>query len=100
MFISRYIKAHHISRAALIAGGISAALVFFVVGAFVRLLVGPVSLGPLGNALPNAIAEALPGVTVRYDQAAIEWSRDQGKVGVMKVEEIISKLSDEIKNRK
>ncbi|HWA90036.1 MAG TPA: AsmA-like C-terminal domain-containing protein [Rhizomicrobium sp.] len=83
MFISRYIKAHHISRAALIAGGIGAAVVFFVVGAFIRLLVGPVSLGPLGSALPNALAEALPGVTVRYDQAAIEWSRDQGKVNLV-----------------
>ena len=83
MFITRYIKAHHISRAALIAGGIGAAVFFFAVGAVIRLLVGPISLGPLGNALPNALAEALPGVTVRYDQAALEWSRDQGKVNLV-----------------
>ncbi|HEX4859825.1 MAG TPA: DUF3971 domain-containing protein, partial [Rhizomicrobium sp.] len=83
MFITQYIKAHHISRAALIAGGIGAAVFFFVVGAVIRLLVGPISLGPLGNALPNALAEALPGVTVRYDQAALEWSRDQGKVNLV-----------------
>lgn len=83
MFLRQYIKAHHISRAALIAGGIGAAVVFFVVGAFIRLLVGPVSLGPLGNALPNALKEALPGVTVQYDQAAIEWSRDQGRVNLV-----------------
>ena len=83
MFLSRYIKAHHISRAALVGGGIAAAVVFFVVGAAIRLLVGPVSLGPLGNALPNALAEALPGLTVQYDRAAIEWSRDQGKVNLV-----------------
>jgi len=67
----------------LIAGGIAAAVVFFILGAVIRLLVGPVSLGPLGNALPNALAEALPGVTVKYDQAALEWSRDQGKVNLV-----------------
>jgi len=83
LFITQYIKAHHISRAALIAGGIGAAVFFFAVGAVIRLLVGPISLGPLGNALPNALAEALPGVTVRYDQAALEWSRDQGKVNLV-----------------
>ncbi len=83
MFFTRYIKAHHISRAALVAGSIGAAVLFFVVGAAIRLLVGPVSLGPLGSTLSNAIAQALPGVTVQYDQAAIEWSRDQGRVSLV-----------------
>jgi hypothetical protein len=83
LFITRYIKAHHISRAALVTGGIVLAVVFFLVGAVIRLLVGPISLGPLGNALPNALAQALPGVTVRYDQAALAWSRDQGKVNLV-----------------
>ena len=83
MILSRYIKAHHISRAALITGGIAAAIVFFVVGAAIRLLVGPVSLGPLGNTLSNAIAQALPGITLQYDQAAIEWSRDDGRINLV-----------------
>jgi hypothetical protein len=83
LFFSRYIKAHHISRAALVVGALVAALVFFVVGAGIRLLVGPVSLGPLGNSLSSAIAQALPGITVQYDQAAIEWSRDEGKVSLV-----------------
>ena len=83
MFLTRYIKAHHISRAALIAGSIAAAIVFFVVGAAIRLLVGPVSLGPLGSTLSNAIAQALPGITLQYDQAAIEWSRDEGRVNLV-----------------
>ena len=83
MFFRQYIKAHHISHAALVAGGIGAAVIFFAIGAVIRLLVGPVSLGPLGGTLSNAIAQALPGITVTYDQAAIEWSRDQGRVNLV-----------------
>ena len=79
----RYIKAHHVSRAALIAGGIVAALLFFVVGAGIRLLIGPVSLGPFAGTLSNALEHALPGITVKYDQAAIEWTRDEGKVNLV-----------------
>jgi len=82
-FFRRYIKAHHISRAALIAGGAGAAVVFFLAGAAIRLLIGPLSLGPLGSTLPNALDQALPGLQVRYDQAAIEWSRDEGRVNLV-----------------
>jgi hypothetical protein len=81
--LSRFIKAHHISAAALGAGVIVAAIVFFVVGAGVRLLIGPVSLGPLHGTLAAAIHEALPGIALDYDQAAIEWSRDEGRVNLV-----------------
>lgn len=83
MLLGTYIKAHHLSRAALCAGGVAAAILFFAVGAAIRLMIGPVSLGPLGDTLPNAIASALPGISVRYDRAAIEWSRDQGRVNLV-----------------
>ena len=79
----RYIKAHHVTRAALIAAGLAAAIFFFVVGAGVRLLIGPVSLGPFGGTLAAALADALPGVSVKFDQAAIEWTRDEGKVNLV-----------------
>ena len=78
-----YIKAHHISRAALTAGVLVAAIVFFVVGAGLRLLWGPVSLGPLKGTLAGAIHQALPGINLDYDRAAIEWSRDQGRVNLV-----------------
>ncbi len=77
------IKAHHISGAAICVGGLVAAMVFFVVGAGIRLLLGPVSLGPLQGTLAGAIRQALPGITLQYDQAAIEWSRDEGKVNLV-----------------
>ncbi len=81
--LRRTIKAHHISKAALILSGIAAALVFFIVGAGIRLLIGPVSLGPFAGTLADAIDRALPGITLKYDQAAIEWERDEGKVNLV-----------------
>ena len=80
---ARFIKAHHISRAALTAGILVAAIVFFVVGVGLRLLWGPVSLGPLKGTLAGAIHDALPGIALDYDQAAIEWSRDEGRVNLV-----------------
>jgi hypothetical protein len=77
---SAYVKRHHVSHAALSLAAVAAAVVFFVVGAFIRLLVGPVSLGPLQQTLAGAIQQALPGITLVYDKAAIEWDRDQNRV--------------------
>lgn len=57
-----------------------AAVIFFVVGAGLRLLWGPVSLGPLKGVLAGPIHDALPGLALDYDQAAIEWNRDLGRV--------------------
>jgi len=80
---ARFIKAHHVSHACLVVVALVAAIVFFVVGAGLRLLWGPVSLGPLRGTLAGAIHEALPGIALDYDQAAIEWSRDQGRVNLV-----------------
>jgi len=80
---ANYIKAHHISGAAVCIGGLVAAMVFFVVGAGIRLLLGPVSLGPFAGTLSGAIQQALPGITLTYDQAGIEWSRDDGRINLV-----------------
>lgn len=82
-FIGRYVKSHHISRTALAGAALSVAVLFFVLGAALRLLVGPISLGPLSGQISDALAEALPGITVKYDQAAVQWSRDQGRVNLV-----------------
>ena len=79
-FVGRYVKSHHISRTALVGAAFGVAVVFFVLGAGLRLLIGPISLGPLSGQISDALAQALPGITVKYDQAAVEWSRDQGRV--------------------
>jgi len=82
-FIGRYVKSHHISRTAVVAAATGVAILFFVLGAALRLLVGPISLGPLSGQISDALAQALPGIEVKYDQAAVEWSRDQGRVNLV-----------------
>jgi len=82
-FVGRYVKSHHISRTALVLSALGVAVLFFAVGAALRLLVGPISLGPLSGQISDALAQALPGITVKYDQAAVEWSRDQGRVNLV-----------------
>ena len=82
-FIGRYVKSHHISRTALVGAAAGVAVLFFVVGAALRLLVGPISLGPLSGQISDALAQALPGITIKYDQAAVEWSRNQGRVNLV-----------------
>ncbi|GAA0585195.1 AsmA-like C-terminal domain-containing protein [Rhizomicrobium electricum] len=77
------VKAHHFGRAGLVAAGIAAAFLLFVIGAGIRLLIGPVSLGPFAGSLADAIDRALPGITVKYDQAAVEWERDEGKINLV-----------------
>jgi len=81
--IGRYVKSHHISRTMVVAAAIGVAVLFFVIGAALRLLVGPISLGPLSGQISDALAQALPGIAVKYDQAAIEWSRSQGRVNLV-----------------
>lgn len=72
-----------IRLAAMIVAGIFTAIVFFVVGAIVRVLIGPVSLGPFNGEVAQAISESLPGLAVGYDQAAIEWSRDERRINLV-----------------
>lgn len=63
--------------------GIVVAIVFFVVGALVRVLIGPVSLGPFNEQVAEAISNSVPGLAVGYDQAAIEWSREEHRVNLV-----------------
>ena len=76
-------KSHHLRRAGLITAGVAVALLFFGLGALARLLVGPVSLGPFSGELADAISNSLPGLAVRYDDAALQWSRDEGRVNLV-----------------
>ncbi len=80
---ANFVKRHHISRAALSLGVIAAAVVFFAAGALLRLFMGPVSLGPLRGPIADAIRQAMPGITLQYDQAAVEWSRDEGRINLV-----------------
>jgi hypothetical protein len=74
---------HHVRRATLIAGALVGFVLLFALGAIGRLAMGPVSLGPFSTQLRESIVHALPGLGVRYDEAALEWSRDEGRVNLI-----------------
>jgi hypothetical protein len=63
--------------------GVAAALVFFLVGVLFRVLMGPVSLGPLNAELRSALRQQLPGLELRFDDAALEWSREEGRINLV-----------------
>ena len=67
-------------RIAWIAGSISAALIFFAGGVFLRLLMGPISLGPAAGYIEDSINRAVTGLVVRFDSAVLEWSRADSRV--------------------
>jgi hypothetical protein len=73
----------HVKRATLIVGAVMAALLFFLGGAALRLLMGPISLGPFAGAIEDAINHSVSGVVVRFDQAVLEWSRPEGRVNLI-----------------
>lgn len=58
-------------------------MLLFALGAIARLAMGPVSLGLFSTQLRESIVHALPGLGVRYDEAALEWSRDEGRVNLI-----------------
>jgi hypothetical protein len=73
----------HVQRATWIMGAILAALLFFFGGAAVRLLMGPISLGPFAGAIEDSLNRSISGLVVRFDQAVLEWSRTEGKVNLI-----------------
>jgi hypothetical protein len=72
-----------VQRTVLIFGAILAALLFFLGGAALRLLMGPISLGPFASVIEDALNHSVSGVVIRFDQAVLEWSREEGKVNLI-----------------
>src|SRR5258705_9766775 len=70
----------YLRRASWILGAVFGGLLFFIGGALLRLLMGPISLGPINGAIEDSINRSVSGVVVRFDQAVLEWSRSDGKV--------------------
>lgn len=63
------------------AAGLVAAVCLFLICFWVRLLFGPVYLGPSVGMVSGALADALPeGISLSYGQAALEWSREDDRV--------------------
>lgn len=77
------LKRFRARHAGLIAVGLVAAVIFFIVGAGLRLWMGPVSLSPFSDRLSQAVAEALPGIAVKFDSASLGWSPADGRVDLI-----------------
>ena len=71
------------SRVAVAAGAVVAALLFFVAGVALRLLMGPISLGPFAKAIEDSVNRSLSGLVVRFDKAELEWSSSEGKINLI-----------------
>ncbi len=76
-------RRHHVRRAGFFAAAAAVFIVCFVFGAFLRVLVGPISLSLLNGTISASVSDALPGFKVRYDEAALEWSREEGRINLV-----------------
>jgi hypothetical protein len=70
-------------RTGLVLAALGTAALFFLIGVVFRVFMGPVSLGPLNAELRSALREQLPGLQLRFDEAALEWSRDEGRINLV-----------------
>ncbi|MFL5239935.1 MAG: AsmA-like C-terminal domain-containing protein [Rhizomicrobium sp.] len=77
------IRRHHLHHVSLATVAVIAIALFFVAGVVLRLAMGPVSLGPFSERLRSSVLYALPGLAIRYDDAALEWSHDEGRVNLI-----------------
>jgi hypothetical protein len=62
---------------------VAAASAFFCLGLLFRVLIGPVSLGPFSDDLRSALNQVLPGLDVRFDEAALEWNRSERRIDLV-----------------
>ncbi len=72
----------HMGLAALMAGGTTAAILFLVAGLTLRLLIGPISLGPFAGAIEDTLNASINGLVVHFDRANLEWSQSEGRVNL------------------
>jgi hypothetical protein len=76
-------RSRHFQRAGLTLGAILAAVLFFMGGVALRLLMGPISLGPFASTIEDSVNRSLIGLVIRFDQAVLEWSRRDGQINLI-----------------
>ena len=77
------IRRHHVHHVSLATLALLAVGIFFVAGVVLRFAMGPVSLGPFSERLRESLLHTVPGLAVQYEDAALEWSRDEGRVNLI-----------------
>jgi hypothetical protein len=70
-------------RAGLVLAALGTAAIFFAFGVVARVLMGPVSLGPLNGELRSALRQQLPGLVLQFDEAALAWSGDEDRINLV-----------------
>lgn len=81
--IPRGVVALVLRRAGWFSAAVAGAALFFCLGLLFRVLLGPVSLGPLNGALHSALGNVVPGLDVRFDDAALEWNREEQHINLV-----------------
>lgn len=71
---------YHMGLAALMVGGTTAGLLFAVAGLVLRLMLGPISLGPFASMIEDTLNASVTGLVVHFDRAELEWSQSEGRV--------------------
>ena len=66
-----------------LGGGLLAVGSFFALGIVFRVLMGPVSLGPFSAQIHSALATELPSLDVRFDDAALAWTRSEARINLV-----------------
>jgi Protein of unknown function/AsmA-like C-terminal region len=77
------ISTRHLGRVGLAGIAMAAAAVVFAAAIVVRVMIAPVSLGPFSADLRASLNSVLPGLAVRFDDAALQWSRDEGRLNLV-----------------
>src|SRR5262245_44061909 len=60
-----------------------AAVAFFLGGAVLRLMIGPISLGPFAGAIEDSLNRSVHGLVIRFDQVVLEWSRGEDRINLI-----------------
>ena len=66
----------------MMVGGTTAAIFFLIAGLTLRLLIGPISLGPFASAIEDTLNASVNGLVIHFDRAMLEWSQSEGRVNL------------------
>jgi hypothetical protein len=73
----------HVQRATFLLTAIMVAVLFFVVGAALRLAMGPISLGAFSRPVEDALNHSVAGAVIRFDDLVLEWSRPDNRINLI-----------------
>src|SRR5438105_13204975 len=73
----------HVQRATVIITAIAAALLLFLGGGALRLMMGPISLGAFSQSIEEVLNRSVSGAVIRFDQVVLEWSQSDHRINLI-----------------